>query len=270
MHGERPLTPAAPDHDHDPDGRRSFLKKAGIGVAAAWVAPTVLSTAAHAQGSGAMGAPLIRGAATSADVPGGTATVDPGRPAGTADGDLMLAVVTCANNRTVSTPTGWTLLSGPNSTGGGTQIRSYNFAYTGPSAASAVTEFTRSPATQGGAFRAAIITFQPGSGGTGVAIDVTATPLTDAGNTTRPFPAVTFTAANFGLNRTVVYGGAAGGSATWTTPNPGASVGVQSVGNTRAITISYTTDVDTSPGTANGTTSSSVGSTTYTSALVTT
>lgn len=35
-------------------GRREFLKKAAVGAAAAWVAPTVLSGAAAAQGSGAL------------------------------------------------------------------------------------------------------------------------------------------------------------------------------------------------------------------------
>lgn len=40
-----------PEPEATASNRRSFLKKAGVAAGAAWVAPTVLSQAAHAQGS---------------------------------------------------------------------------------------------------------------------------------------------------------------------------------------------------------------------------
>ena len=51
--------------------RRSLLKKAAVGGALVWVAPTLLSGAAHAQGSGAVGPGFVRGLA-----PPGTVGVD--------------------------------------------------------------------------------------------------------------------------------------------------------------------------------------------------
>lgn len=74
--------------------RRGFLKRAAIGAAAAWVAPTVLSQAAHAQGSGA---PLLRViVALGGSVPtcGGILSLTPiaGVPTPPADAVGLLAV----------------------------------------------------------------------------------------------------------------------------------------------------------------------------------
>lgn len=262
-------------HELTLDGdRRSFLKKAGIGVAAAWVAPTVLSTAAHAQGSGGpLAAPTFR------DGFGGSSaatTLVLTRPDNTVDDDLMIVVLTVDTAVTVATPTDWTLLSGPNNTTGGTNSRSYLFAYTGASASSVGTTFTRSATT--GLFRGAIATYAPGTSGSGVAVDASATPTANANTATPTFPAVTFTAANSGINRTVVYLGSSSnrGSRIWAPTNPGSGVAVQSVAPDSDVTITHDLDVDTSPVAATGNLPNSGGaslaasSIAYTVALVTT
>jgi hypothetical protein len=261
-------------HELTLDGdRRSFLKKAGIGVAAAWVAPTVLSTAAHAQGSGVFDAPTFRDGNSGSST---TTSLALGLPTGTDDGDVMLAVVTVDTTVTVTTPTDWDLLSGPNNTTGGTNSRSYLFAYTGALAGLAVPTFTRSATT--GLFRGAVATYAPATGGAGVAVDASASPTANANTATPTFPAVTFTAANTGINRTVVYLGASSnrGSRIWAPTNPGSGVAVQSVAPDSDVTITHDLDVDASPSAATGNLPNSGGnslaasSVTYTVALVTT
>src|SRR5690606_32175701 len=87
------------------EGRRTFLKKAGIGAAAAWTAPTLLSTAAHAQGSGL---PNIGFVAAGTEGAGTGNSVNAGMPAGVQAGNLLVAAISANGVSTITAPTGWT------------------------------------------------------------------------------------------------------------------------------------------------------------------
>lgn len=252
-------------------GRRAFLRKVGVGAAVAWTAPVVLSNPASAGPGSVLGAPTLVGG-NGGTVPGGTADLALTLPTGTANGDLLLVVVSVATSSTVATPLGWSLLSGPNDTAGflGGNSRSYVFAYEGATASVASTTFTRTGT--GGNFRGAIAAYGPGGGGAGVAIDAVATPNNNGYDNTPPFPGITIG----GVDRTVVYLGNSGtaGTRTWSTPNPGGDVAVQTVAADNDVTITSNTDVDVSPGGVDGTLSggsfSGIATTsTYAVALVT-
>lgn len=234
------------DRDTPPSSsRRAFL--IGTGAAVAWTAPIITAAPAAAQASG-LGSPEFV-AASSSSVDFGFSVTLP-RPSGTQNGDAMIAVITTTGAATFTTPAGWTLLSGPDSGDGsptGAQARTALFAYTGPTAPAVSTTF---PVSDSGLIRGAIATFRPAAGGFEVQIDATAT----RPNPDTPTPEFPGVSAPVGPLRTVVYLGGTGiqGFAQWTAPNPGQVVAVQTIGQGADPTISYTTDVATSPGLVNG------------------
>jgi hypothetical protein len=113
-------------------GRRQLIGKLAVGGALVWTTPSLLSTAAGAQGSGLVGFVAV----SNAEVPNppnnsSSQNMVVNTPSGVATGNLMLAVVAIDHLDTMATPGGWTLVSGPNDvTGGGRNVRSYLFRRT--------------------------------------------------------------------------------------------------------------------------------------------
>lgn len=212
------------------DGRRDFLKKAGIGVAAAWAAPVILSSPAHAQGSPPLPLPIefvAAGAEVSSST--GTVTLNVPVPAGRLAGDLLVAMV-ATNNASTITPagTGWTRVVN-NNTGGLTNVRGEIWTRTATGSEGATIGFARAPgiAITPGVFRVAMVAYRN-------VASVGAVTSGTGGGTSQVFPAATTTTAN----SWVVRGGTSVGGATdWSTPvSP--DVGRHDSGNVdRSLTV---------------------------------
>jgi hypothetical protein len=191
------------------DDRRSFLKKAGIGAAAAWTAPIVLSTqAAQAQGTVA-GIEFVD--ENTSSVPQGTNTVSVTNPG--ASGDRLLAMVSVNPSATVNLPSGWTQLD--MQTTGNNDVR--NFILTRVADGSTSYSFTRvtSGGQPAGEMRATIVAYS-GVGSVGPVLgQPEANPLS-----THTFPSVTTTGAN---NQMIVRLGSLGDSTSsdWSAPPSG-------------------------------------------------
>jgi hypothetical protein len=187
-------------------GRRDFLKKAGIGAAAAWTAPIILSTeAAHAQGTTLMVTFVKEESGEAA----GTADLVINNPA-TASGDRLLAFI-ATDSATVPplTADGWNQLASQDTTGSPNDVRSflYERTATGPGG-----QFTFGRGTGTGTFRGVIVAYH----GVAAIGDQSGTPdTTDV--PTHTFANVTTTADN---NMIVRFGALGAGTSTWDDPGP--------------------------------------------------
>lgn len=266
-----------PEHGPDHGGsarpdRRAFLTKLGVGAAAAWTAPVLLSNPAPA-GPGTPGtAPFfVPGSVATNDNAGEDNTISVGRPAAIQNGDLVLAIVAAGANRTIITPAGWTPIASPQTSGtsdffGGDGVRAYVFwRY----ATAGVTSYSFTKNTfGGGAMTLAVVAYR---GDGTVRVDEANGQAQSTGNT-KQFPAVTAAP-----NRTVVRLGAgsnwAGIPAQQWTAWPAANVRVASAGyggalgvgvGSRALTISD----DASAAAANGTINQARPAVTFTVSLI--
>jgi hypothetical protein len=228
----------------DTADRRNFLKKAGIGAAAAWTAPILLSTsAAHAQGT----VPAIEfvDAATASVSGGGTIqgpspTLVVNNPPGVQNGDLLLAIVTSNPNSTL-TAAGWTQLATVDSTALTNNVRTFllHRTATGGGGTFSFTRAFSGFVADGGVFRGAIVAYRNvaslGPNATGVSTSLTAT---------HTFPSVTTTGAN---DQWIVrLGGLGSVTRDWNAP-PGTSNSRVDTGNNNR-TIAVFDSIQASPG----------------------
>lgn len=255
--------------------RRAFLTKLGIGAAAAWTTPVLLSNPAAA-GPGTPGpAPgFVPGSTATSNNAGAVNSIGVSRPGAIQNGDLVLAIVAVGVGWTVATPAGWTPIASPQQAGtgdflGGDGVRAYVFSHVATGGDSPYA-FTKN-ATGGGAMTLAIAAYRADGV---VKVDVAAgQPQTSATGTTKQFPAV----SPVDPNRTVVRLGAGGnfidfGEQEWTSW-PATNVRVASAGyggtlgvgeGSRALTISD----DANAAAANGTLDTGGQSVTFSVALI--
>ena len=263
------------DDGRERGSRRAFLTKVGVGAAAAWTAPVLMSSPVSA-GPGTPGpAPVFRPNSVATEFNAGAAnTLSVPRPQAIANGDLVLAIVAAGAGRSIATPAGWELVTAFQQAGtsdffGGDGVRAYVFSHVAAPGDSPYS-FTKSGDAGGGAMTLAIAAYT----GTGtVRVDVAAgQPQTSATGTTKQFPAVTPS----GPDRTIVRLGAAGnfidvfGSQNWTAwPAPNVRVASEGYGDfggvgSRALTISDGTGATA----ANGTLDTGGQSVTFSVALI--
>jgi hypothetical protein len=204
--------------DATENDRRDFLKKAGIGAAAAWTAPMVISQAAHAQGTGPVAIQFVD--SSTASNTGASLTVS--APPGIAAGDQLLAVV--ATNFGTATPLGqdpagtWTQLNttGTNSTTGNATNQANNVRTFLLARVAAVGDSTFTFTRTGGAntFRAAILAFR-NVASVGPNTAANSGVATGGGTTSHTFPSVTTDGADQWVVR---LGALAETSTAWSLP----------------------------------------------------
>jgi hypothetical protein len=248
--------------DENGASRRSFLTKLGVGAAAAWTAPVLLSSTASAgTGPGTPGPAPDFVVQTSASNLNDSQTF--ARAGSIQNGDLLLAIVAIGiqGNPTITAPADWTLVSGPISAGNqgiggalGTQIRAAVYSHV---AATGEAPYTFSRST--GDDTAMTVGLVAYSGAGTLRID-DSNGAADAGGTAKTFPAVTPT----GSNRTIVRLGAGSnwpspGSQAWTAW-PATNVRITSAGyagiagigvGSHCVTVSDNTNAAASDGTIN-------------------
>jgi hypothetical protein len=204
--GDAPFDGGTPDSAGD---RRSFLKKAGIGAAAAWSAPLLLSTqAAQAQGTLA-GITFVN--VTSDVVAQGTNTVAVNNPG--QSGNLLLAFVSVNPSATVTTPAGWTVVD--TQATGNNDVRSFVYQRVADGSLSYSFSRVTSGGQPAGVMRATIVAYAGVASVGPAAGAVEANPLS-----THTFPSVTTTGPS---NQWIVRLGSLGDSTTsdWSAPPGG-------------------------------------------------
>jgi hypothetical protein len=197
------------------NARRDFLKKAGIAGAVAWTAPTLLSTAAHAQGTSNpniifVGAGAEVNTTRAFALTAANQTLQVPVPAGRQAGDLLMVVITTNGSSTVAAVPGWTEISAGSVTSGATTTQSLVRVATATGSEPATIAFTRNVQafSTGGIYRIVMVAYRNvASLGADAVTNQTA-------QTTHTFPSVNTTIPNSVVVR---FGTSQGGAATWST-----------------------------------------------------